>query len=106
MEKNFLKTPLVESLTPLPTARSRFLFHQLSRPDSTMAKPELSFQLDASRKYPFVDSTEEHARLNEQSAALNEAMLGKFSLAPLHKPQKILDVGESDYPGPVFKSLF
>ncbi len=53
-----------------------------------------AYRLDASQDYPFVPTTEEHRRLNEQSAGPNGLMLGAFSRAPLHRPTKILDIGE------------
>ncbi|KAJ8606246.1 hypothetical protein MRB53_041118 [Persea americana] len=43
--------------------------------------------------YPFVPSTAEHNRLEEQCAALNELVLDKPIRAPLKNPQKILDIG-------------
>ena len=51
------------------------------------------YSLDSSKDYPFVQSSEEHQRLNEQSSGLNELMLGKISHAPLNRPKKILDLG-------------
>lgn len=51
------------------------------------------YSLDSSKDYPFVPSTAEHHRLNEQSTALNELMFNKITHAPLHSPTKILDVG-------------
>lgn len=58
-----------------------------------MASSDQPYRLDQSKDYPFVQSTEEHDRLNEQSLAINEVLSGKISHAPLESPTKILDVG-------------
>lgn len=52
-----------------------------------------NFEFDLSKDYPFTPSTEEHRRLEEQSAALNDILLGKVSRAPVDKPKRIVDVG-------------
>ena len=52
-----------------------------------------NFDIDLSKDYPFTPSTEEHRRLEEQSAALNDILFGKVSRAPVEKPKNILDVG-------------
>ena len=58
-----------------------------------MSLPQQSYGLDSSKDYPFVQSTEEHDRLDQQSIGINELMFGRFSHAPLESPMKILDVG-------------
>lgn len=54
---------------------------------------ENMYTLDETQPYPFIPSTEEHKRLEEQSAAQNELMLNKSVCAPLTSSSKILDVG-------------
>ena len=58
-----------------------------------MALPQQRYALDSSKNYPFVQSTEEHQRLNVQAAAINDAMFNEISHAPMESPTKILDVG-------------
>lgn len=58
-----------------------------------MATTGKTYRMDGDRSYPFVASTEEHDRLEEQSAGINEVMFDKPFRAPIESPSKIIDIG-------------